>query len=303
MRYDRYALVLHAESSARPFDEILWLTLLHRIHSLNNPQLKRLKRLHRVRSDQREFLLEGTHLVTEAIASKWRLEAIYMTDAWLATHPQHLEHVPEDVEQYAVDSRWLAQAATTEHPDGILAVARLVQDKTPPFSEDPHNWRLTIALDGVQDPGNAGTILRVAVATGVDRVFLSPDSVNPIHPKFLRSTAGQWFRSPPRAVAMGELIPFAKRMGVRVLAASLQGDAIWNIDLTVPTLFLLGNEGSGVRPETQRLADGACTVPMVAGVESLNVATAGTILLYEAMRQRRRPSHPPRGAASPPVAG
>jgi TrmH family RNA methyltransferase len=296
-------LVLHAESHPRPFDEILWLTVQHRIHSLNNPQLKRLKRLHRVRSDQREFLLEGTHLVMEAIAAQWPLESLFMTDAWLAAHPRCLEHLPVDVERYAVDARWLEQAATTEHPDGIVAVARISEERLPMFSEDPNDWRLTVALDGVQDPGNAGTILRVAVATGVDRVFLSPDSVNPIHPKFLRSTAGQWFRSPPRAVAMGELIPFAKRMGVRVLAASLQGDAIWNIDLTVPTLFLLGNEGSGVRPETQRLADGACTVPMVAGVESLNVATAGTILLYEAMRQRRRPSHPPQGAASPPVAG
>jgi TrmH family RNA methyltransferase len=181
----------------------------------------------------------------------------------------------------------LRQAATTENPDGILAIANLPDEKGFELSSNSRDWSLTIAADGVQDPGNAGTLLRMAVATGANRFFLSPDSVSPFHPKMLRSTAGQWFRLPPQAVSMDELIPHAKKFGARVLVADMRGEPIWSIDLTVPTMFVVGNEGSGVSRKTKLQADTICTIPMGSGVESLNVATAGTILLYETMRQRR----------------
>jgi TrmH family RNA methyltransferase len=257
-----------------------------RIDSLSNPHLKKLKRLHRVHTDQRQFLVEGTHLVTEAIRMQWHLESVYYTDDWLQSNASLLQTALDSMEQYQVAPRWLRQAATTEHPDGILAVANLPDEKACELSHNSKDWSLTIAADGVQDPGNAGTLLRMAVATGANRLFLSPDSVSPIHPKMLRSTAGQWFRSPPQAISMEVLISHAKKLGVRVLVADMRGEPIWDIDLRVPTLFVVGNEGSGVRPETKRMADAICTVPMASGVESLNVASAGTILLYETLRQR-----------------
>ena len=257
-----------------------------RIDSLSNPHLKKLKRLHRVQSDQQQFLVEGTHLVTEALREQWPLESLYFTDEWLTSNVNLVHTAPKSIEQYQVTQRWLSQAATTDHPDGVLAIAKSLEENTSSLSSDPRDWSLTIATDGVQDPGNAGTLLRMAVATGANRLFLSPDSVSPFHPKMLRSTAGQWFRSPPQVVSMDELIPFAKKMGARVLVADMRGEPIWTMDLTVPTIFIVGNEGSGVRSTTKRLADAICTVPMASAVESLNVATAGTILLYETMRQR-----------------
>ncbi|MFO0013842.1 MAG: TrmH family RNA methyltransferase [Planctomycetota bacterium] len=261
----------------------------HRIHSFSNPHLKRLKRMHRVAADQREFLVEGTHLVLEALTAHWPLESVFFTDVWADKHRQLIQRLPSTITQYEVDSRWLQQAATTDHPDGVVAIALVPERAGEGFSNDPKEWRLTIAADGIQDPGNAGTLLRMGVATGANRMFLSPDSVSPLHPKLLRSTAGQWFRSPPQVASMEALIPFAKRLGVRVLATGLRGEAIWNLDLRGPTLFILGNEGSGIRTETAQRADAICTIPMAQGVESLNVATAGTILLYETMRQRNRP--------------
>jgi TrmH family RNA methyltransferase len=260
----------------------------HRILSFNNPHLKKIKRLHRVRSDQSQFLVEGTHLVTEALAAGWPLEALYFTDDWSMGHRALLEQSPDTTEQYLVESRWLSQAATTEHPDGVVAIALLPEPLVPVLSRDPKEWSLTLAADSIQDPGNAGSLLRSSLAMGANRLFLSPDSVSPIHPKLLRSTAGQWFRLLPHVLAMEELIPFAKTIGVQVLVAGLRGEPLWNLDLKKPTLFIVGNEGAGVRPQTEQLADSICTIPMTAEVESLNVATAGTILLYEARRQRCR---------------
>ena len=257
-----------------------------RIDSLSNPHLKKLKRLHRVHSDQRQFLIEGTHLVAEALQARWSLESVYCTDDWFESHGNLLQSAPDSIEQYKVSPRWLRQAATTENPDGILAIANLPDEKGFELSSNSRDWSLTIAADGVQDPGNAGTLLRMAVATGANRFFLSPDSVSPVHPKMLRSTAGQWFRLPPQAVSMETLITHAKKLGVRVIVADMRGEPIWSMDLTVPTMFVVGNEGSGVRLQAKRLADAICTIPMASGVESLNVATAGTIILYETMRQR-----------------
>lgn len=257
-----------------------------RIDSLSNPHLKKLKRLHRVHSDQRQFLVEGTHLVAEALQARWSLESVYFTDDWYDSHGNLLRNAPDSIEQFRVSPRWLRQGATTENPDGILAIANIPDEKNFELSSHSTDWNLTIVAEGIQDPGNAGTLLRVAVAMGVNRLFLSPDSVSPVHPKMLRSTAGQWFRSPPQVASLEELIPFAKKMGARVLVADMQGEPIWSFDLTVPTMFIVGNEGSGVRIATKRLADAICTVPMAGGVESLNVATAGTIILYETMRQR-----------------
>lgn len=260
----------------------------HRILSFNNPHLKKIKRLHRVRTDQRSFLVEGTHLVTEALAASWPLEALYFTDDWSMGHRALLEQSPNTTEHYLVESRWLSQAATTEHPDGVVAIALLPEPQAPVLSRNPSDWSLTLAADGIQDPGNAGSLLRSSLAMGVNRWFLSPDSVSPIHPKLLRSTAGQWFRLPPHVLAMEELLPFARTIGVQVLVAGLHGEPVWNFDLRTPTLFIVGNEGGGVRPQTEQFADAVCTIPMTDKVESLNVATAGTILLYEARRQRSR---------------
>jgi TrmH family RNA methyltransferase len=258
-----------------------------RIDSLSNPHLKNLKRLHRVQSDQQQFLVEGTHLVQEAIATQWPLQAIYYTSDWLLANSNTSKLLPRGVEQYEVPHRWLQHAATTESPDGVVAIANLPKPTGLAVTSCQTDWSLTLAADGIQDPGNAGALVRIAVAMGANRFFLSPDSVSAVHPKLLRSTAGQWFRSPPQVIEMDALISAARQMSVRVLVAGLDGDAIWDMDLTVPTLFIVGNEGAGVRRETQRLADAICTVPMIAGVESLNVAMAGAILLYEAVRQRR----------------
>lgn len=265
---------------------------IHRIESLNNPHLKKLKRLQKVDRHQRDFLIEGTHLVSEAVATQWPIQSVFYTDQWADRNRKLIGQIPASTEQYTVDAQWLKHAVTTQQPDGIVAIGYLKSDFGPEglskLTSDKSHWSLTIATDGVQDPGNAGTLLRSVVALGGNRLFLSPDSVSPIHPKFLRSTAGQWFRSPPGVSEIADLANHAKQMGVQVVVADMGGDSIDKLDLLKPTLFVLGTEGRGVSKRTRELADHVCGISMANGVESLNVAIAGTILLYEASRQRRR---------------
>jgi TrmH family RNA methyltransferase len=222
----------------------------------------------------------------EALGTDWPIAGIFFTRNWWEKNQKLLASVTESTPQFEVDARWLAQAATTDHPDGVVGIARLPESYDDHLSTELLDWSLTVAADAIQDPGNAGTLIRMTAAMGANRMFLSPDSVSPLHPKLLRSTAGLWFRSPPRVAALETLLPYARQRGVQILAAGQGGDAIWSFDLRKPTMFILGNEGAGIRPEIKKLTDAICTVPMARHVESLNVATAGTILLYEAMRQR-----------------
>jgi TrmH family RNA methyltransferase len=238
--------------------------VVQRVQSLSNPQLKRLKRLHSVESEQEELLVEGTHLLAEAIAVSWQLRSIYYTEKWAIDNRLLLDQIDEGVEQYLVDYNWAGS-----------------------LSQGHQDWSLVLAADGIQDPGNAGTLLRSVVGFGANRLYLSPDSVSPVHPKFLRSTAGQWFRSPPGVAQTNILAQHAKRIGAKVIVADMTGKSLWDLDFSGPTMFVVGSEGSGVRQEIKDLADEICAIPIAPGVESLNVATAGTIFLYEARRQRR----------------
>ena len=265
--------------------------MVQRIQSLSNPQLKRLKRLHSLQSKQEEFLVEGTHLLAEALAVGWPLRGVYYTEQWATDNRLLMNQIDNGVEQYLVDYNWLKQSTTTQNPDGVVTIAHLDTPLgvtgTGSLSQDARDWSLVLATDGIQDPGNAGTLLRSVVGFGANRLYLSPDSVSPVHPKFLRSTAGQWFRSLPGVAQTSVLVEHAKRLGTKVIVADMRGKSLWDFDFAIPTMFVVGAEGCGVSQEVKKLADEICAIPIEPGVESLNVAAAGTILLYEARRQRR----------------
>lgn len=265
--------------------------MVQRIQSLSSPQLRRLKRLQKVETGQREFLIEGTHLLAEALATRWPIVSVYYTENWGTGNRELIACLSGKVESYLVDLRWLKQSVTTQNPDGVVAIGSLEMEsqsgRFDQMSIDQRDWSLVLATEGLQDPGNAGTLLRSLVGLGGNRLYLSPDSVSPVHPKFLRSTAGQWFRCPPLVVGMDKLMGHARSMGAKVVVSDMDGQPIWDLDLRQPTLFVLGAEGRGVSSRTKQMADSICSIPMVPGVESLNVGVVGTMLLYEAMRQRR----------------
>ena len=140
-------------------------------------------------------------------------------------------------------------------------------------------------IERLQDPGNLGTIIRTSVAAGVDGLWLSPDSVDLDHPKVMRASAGEWFRLPTAVAHLPPLIEHYQQ--VQIVATLPQAEiTYWELDWTQPTLILLGNEGAGLSEELVALADRQVKIPLGAGVESLNVAIAAALMLFEAQRQR-----------------
>lgn len=262
--------------------------------SPKNNWVRQIRRLHlaKGRREQGTFLVEGTHLIQEALKTDWPLQAICYTPHWQEHNCDLLHHVPATVRQQLVSEDVLARLATTETPDGVIAVAQHIHSSAEP------TLALGIAVETLRDPANLGALIRTSVAAGSDAFWISRDSVDPEHPKVLRASAGQWFRRPPASVEdLPELILRCQQKGVQVLAACARSHqkkqgSLWEWDLTLPTLFLLGNEGAGLNHRLVDLADGTIQIPMADGVESLNLAMSGGLLLYEAKRQRQllRPS-------------
>ncbi|MFS8823245.1 TrmH family RNA methyltransferase [Synechococcus sp. W60.2] len=256
--------------------------------SPKNPWIRQLRQLHRSkgRREQGAFLVEGSHLLEEALGVGWPLRAVCYTFDWAERHPRLLASLPKHLRRQAVSLEVMAALSTTESPEGVVAVAVSRQIASPP----PETLRLGLVVETLQDPGNLGSLIRVVAATGADGLWLSADSVDPENPKVLRASAGQWFRRPPQVLSdLPAWIQSCRRQGIQVLAATLAplATCYWDHDLTRPTLFLLGNEGAGLQESTIQLADAQVRIPMAAGVESLNVAMTGGLLLYEALRQQR----------------
>ncbi|NEQ53513.1 MAG: RNA methyltransferase [Leptolyngbya sp. SIO3F4] len=252
------------------------------ITSTKNPVAKQFRKLHQAKERRRQnvFLLEGTHLLQEACAVRYPLLQVAATDVWCR---KHLELV-EQLRSLAADIRLvspevLSSICTTVTPDGVVATAERISK-----SALSGEVSLGVALERLQDPGNLGTVIRAAAASGCDRIWLTADSVDADHPKVLRATAGQWFRLPPQTVPTFEEL---RSLDVQLVATTpIASLDYWELDLRQPTVFLMGNEGAGLSEQAMELATHQVKIPLAAGVESLNVAIATAVLLYEAKRQR-----------------
>ncbi len=257
------------------------------ITSLQNPLVKTIRQLHQAKHRQRQsqVLLEGTHLVTEALATQQTLIVVCHTQAWqeknpqlsasLSSHAQRIELVSPEV---------LAALATTQTPDGIIATI----DRPPP--QAIHLQSLGLVLESIQDPGNLGTIIRTAAAANVEGIYLGPGCVDLEHPKILRATAGQWFRVPwQKSLNIPEVLSIYQNQNWQIVATSPSPHSLnfWDLDYRQPTLLLLGSEGQGLSSELLHQASHQVYIPQASGVESLNVAIATALLLYELKRQRR----------------
>jgi len=255
--------------------------------SLKNPWVKTLRKLHQAkyRRQQQQFLVEGTHLVQEAIATQYPLQAVCATVAWQAQHPDLWQQLLAGTErQEIVSPEVLGAIATTQTPDGVVAIA---PSRSPAIA--PPRPSLGLALEDIQDPGNVGTLMRTAAAVGSDGIWVSQQSVDLTHPKVLRASAGQWFRVQKQVVpSLSAQLLTWREQGCQILAtASAGAEPYWAIDLTRPTVLVVGNEGAGLSAAAIAAADRTVAIPMMHGVESLNVGVAAAIILFEALRQRQ----------------
>lgn len=260
------------------------------IRSRRNPLVARLRQLHesRGRREQRRLLLEGTHLLQEALRLELVPELLLATPGWCERHRPLVDALPAASLLRQASPEVLEAAATTRSPDGVLAVLPLPAPRPPAAGAG-----FVLALDRIQDPGNLGTLLRTALAGGVEEVWLA-EGADPHQPKVLRASSGAALALPLRRLEAGALaseLEEARRRGLRCVAAVLPGPAwpdprpYWTHDWQAPTLLLLGNEGAGVDPGLRQRLDAVVTIPHSPAVESLNVAVASAPLLLERWRQ------------------
>lgn len=222
-------------------------------------------------------------MLEAACACHYPLDAVCYTAHWQENHPQLWETAQQGAQRMELVSPEVFNAiALTKTPDGVSAIAP--HPSPPSISLD--NLKLGLILEQIQDPGNLGTIIRTAAATGVDCIWLSADSVEFDHPKVLRASVGAWFQVP--ITVETDLFALIEQFSGQVVATLPDAEkTYWDLDLKTPTLLLLGNEGAGLSQELTNLADETVKIPLAGNVESLNVAIAAALILYEAQRQQQ----------------
>lgn len=232
------------------------------------------------RSETGLFLLEGPNALREAIAADAVVEA-FATEAFVERHGDLAAALGDALE--LVGERALAAMSDTVRPQGVVAMCR----QQPMALEAALTGASLVAiLHEVQDPGNLGTILRVADAAGADAVVVTRSSVDPYNPKVVRATTGSILHIPHAVgVSTEDAVLAARQAGVQVLAADVSGDELTapavRERLARPTAWLFGNEARGLDPASLALADVAVRVPIYGRAESLNLATAASVCLYQ----------------------
>lgn len=264
---------------------------------LENPRSPRVRRVAALqkKSDRREtglFLIEGPQSLREALEFTPELiREVYATPTALEkhrdiaqlaeTHGIEIEFITEDV---------LTAMSETVTPQGCVAVCQQFPKSIKKvFAGAP---KLIVILEEVRDPGNAGTIIRAADAAGADAVVISGRSIDVFSPKVVRSTTGSLFHI-PIAIAedLGEVLSLARQADLQVIAADISGDDLTEAraagTLKKPTAWLFGNEARGLSDEDVARADLALRVPIYGQAESMNLATAASVCLYESAFEQR----------------
>jgi TrmH family RNA methyltransferase len=257
------------------------------ITSIHNPRIQAVRALlarRKERIAQGQFVVEGVRLAEEAFQAGWLPELVLVA-------PQLSERGRSLVEEFSrrgieveeTSAELLSSLADTEAPQGLLAVVRA---RLLPV---PVDLDFLLIVDAVRDPGNLGTILRSALAAGVQAVFLTPGTVDEFSPKVLRAGMGAQFHLPVRQAGWDEIQAICRQRAAPLrllLSEAGQGIPLWQTDLCQPVALVVGGEAEGASPAARSQADGFITVPMPGQVESLNAAVAASIILFEVVRQR-----------------
>lgn len=242
------------------------------ITSNGNSKIKYVARLQadrRFRWREKVFVVEGERSVRDVLA--------YCQPQFIL-HTSSIDPPQSDAQTLPIDDALMRHISDVETPAGILAVV--------PFPEIalPETPSLLLILDGVQTPGNMGTMLRTAAAAGADGVLLAPGCVDPFNPKVVRGGMGAHFRLPMVKAGWNEIEKMVDGMQVWVASAD-SATPYTAVDWQTRSALIIGNEANGPSAPALQLASGVA-IPMAAAVESLNAAMAAGIILFEAARQR-----------------
>ena len=243
--------------------------------TISKSKLKYLKSLHlkKFRQKYNNFIVEGDKIARELLLSKaFEIEVILATDSWIETSKNELGSINAPL--FKISLTDLKQISTLSTPNQVLIVAK---QRPQELNFESVNQELSLYLDGIQDPGNLGTILRIADWFGIPYVFCSKDCVEVYNSKVLQSSMGAFLRVQCHYLSLEQLI---QATNLSVYGTILQGKNIYETQLTSKGIIVIGNEGKGIRKENIPLLDHQVTIPSYgqSGAESLNAAIATGII-------------------------
>jgi TrmH family RNA methyltransferase len=256
-----------------------------RITSAANPAIALVRALSRRdrRAEERAFIVEGQRAVADAVQTGATPRLVLIREGSERLAPDLA--LPPGTRVRIVESRLFDRLSDVQTPQGLLSVFPMpVLDlESRPHAAPP----LILIVDRLRDPGNLGTLLRAAAGAGAGAVYLTPESVDPWNAKVVRAGMGAHFRVPIHAFDAAASEDLAKRLPLRVAATAEAPVSYDAIDWTGPAAVVIGGEAEGVGEALAGWSTRAASIPLAAGVESLNAAMAGSIMLFEAARQRR----------------
>jgi len=288
------------------------------ISSSQNPKIKLVRALAgrprstrgvKERRDTGAFIAEGVRLVEDAFAANWPFRFVLYSDELSERGSQLRKKIEEGgIETEKVESGLLQSLSETETSQGILAVLKFTNLPI------PNSPNFLLIPDSIRDPGNLGTLLRSADAAGVQAVLIPPETTDAFAPKVVRSGMGAHFRLPIHSMSWDEIRELisashltqqdnsnredsarlrerahpsgATHPRLQVYLADMDGQSCWEMDFRQPLALVVGGEAGGASEQAKELANAYVKIPMVGKTESLNAAVAGSVLMFEVVRQR-----------------
>lgn len=235
------------------------------------------------------YLLEGVKPLEDAVRQDINIERIFISEksvSGVAEKSDILKSV-DDGKLIVLSESLFKKLSETETSQGVIAVAAKREYEMDEFVKRfMHSGRNLIVLDGLQDPGNIGTIIRTAEAAGYEAVVLTPGCADVYSPKVVRAAAGSLFRIPiVHGISCGHTASLLKKCGKRVVVTDIETDIYYDeVDLSSDTAIVIGNEGRGVSDEMKKASDIKIKIPMQGSIESLNAAVAAGILMYRSYK-------------------
>jgi RNA methyltransferase, TrmH family len=260
------------------------------ITSNQNSLIKEVKslKLKKNREEKRLFFIEGERLVGEAVKEKVEICRVFVSSSYIKdiTTEKVLKSIEKlEYQVYEISDKLFEEISDTESPQGILAVIKM---KKYMLSDIFNERSFIIILDSIQDPGNMGTMIRTADASGATGIIYSKGCVDLYNPKVLRGTMGSVFHLPIiYCENLFETIKEIKQNNIKVYAAHLKAESnYFNVDMKNNVAIIIGNEANGISDDISTLSDILVKIPMLGKSESLNASIAASLIMYEVVRQR-----------------
>jgi TrmH family RNA methyltransferase len=263
---------------------------LEKITSVKNNKVKNWAALKqkKYREQTGLYLAEGLRLVEDAIKAGAPIQEVLISgDIGSGKFDPIINGAASlGATLYEVSEAVLEHVADTKTPQGVIAVVRKYEGDAEAFVKNKKN-PLYLVLDGIQDPGNLGTMIRTADAVGATGVLIGKTCVDLYNPKVVRGTMASLYHLPVFQVDLGKVLPKLKEMGVRVVGTAVEAETdVFQVNLTGAVALVIGSEAHGLSSEIAGLVEESIKLPMPGKAESLNAAIAASVMMYEALRQR-----------------